>query len=151
MRLIFLQHSLCHAGFSFLLQLVSSFVLWKNNWLFLEIAVKQRYTLTWGRAAKISFTHYSRQLAETRAGYWFSGLVAKLCPGLAKLWTVAHQASLSLGFSRPEYWSGLPSPPPGVLPDPGIEPGTPASPALQANSLSLSHQGSHVLGPNLNY
>ena len=37
-------------------------------------------------------------------------------------WTVAHQAPLSMGFSRQEYWSGLPFPPPGDLPDPGIEP-----------------------------
>ena len=36
-------------------------------------------------------------------------------------WTVAHQAPLPMGFSRQEYWSGLPSPPPGDLPDPGIE------------------------------
>ena len=38
------------------------------------------------------------------------------------LWTVAHQAPLSLGFSRQEYWSGVLCPPPGDLPDPGIEP-----------------------------
>ena len=38
------------------------------------------------------------------------------------LWTVAHQAPLSMGFSRKEYWSVLPCPPPGDLPDPGIEP-----------------------------
>ena len=42
-------------------------------------------------------------------------------------------------FSRQEYWSGLPCPPPGDLPHPGIEPG---SPALQADSLLVSHQGS---------
>ena len=36
-------------------------------------------------------------------------------------WTVAHQAPLSMGFSRQEHWSGLPCPPPGCLPDPGIE------------------------------
>ena len=47
-------------------------------------------------------------------------------------WTVAHQAPLSMGFSRQEYWSGLPFPSPGDLPDPGIKPG---SPALQADSL----------------
>ena len=47
-------------------------------------------------------------------------------------WTVAGQAPLSLGFSRQEYWSGLPCPPPGDLPNPGIEP---RSPALQADSL----------------
>ena len=46
--------------------------------------------------------------------------------------TVAHQALLSLGFPRQEYWSGLPFPPPGDLPDLGIEP---RSPALQADSL----------------
>ena len=44
-------------------------------------------------------------------------------------WTVAYQASLSMGFSRQEYWSGLPFPSPGDLPDPGIEPGSPASEA----------------------
>ena len=54
-------------------------------------------------------------------------------------WTVPHQAPLSTGFTRWEYWSGLPVSFPGDLPDPGIEP---ASPALQANSLQLNHQGS---------
>ena len=47
-------------------------------------------------------------------------------------WTVAHQAPLSMEFSSQEYWSGFPFPSPGLLPDPGIEPG---SPALQADSL----------------
>ena len=46
------------------------------------------------------------------------------------LWTVAHQAPLSMGFSRQEYWSGLPFSSPGDLPDPGIEPATLMSPAL---------------------
>ena len=41
-------------------------------------------------------------------------------------WTVAHQAPLSMGFSRQEYWSGLPFPSPGDLPHPGIEPESPA-------------------------
>ena len=47
-------------------------------------------------------------------------------------WTVARQAPLSMEFSRQDYWNGLPFPSPGDLPDPGIEPG---SPALQADSL----------------
>ena len=47
-------------------------------------------------------------------------------------WTVACQAPLSMGFSRQKYWSGLPFPSPGDLPDPGIKPG---SPALQADAL----------------
>ena len=59
----------------------------------------------------------------------------------ATLRTVAHQAPLSMGFSRQEYWSGLPCPPPGD-PDPGIEPVSPVSSALQADSLPLSHWGS---------
>ena len=45
------------------------------------------------------------------------------------LWTVAHQAPLFMGFSMQEYWSGLPCPPPGDLPDPGIEPTSLMSPA----------------------
>ena len=53
-------------------------------------------------------------------------------------WTVAHQAPLSMGFSRQEYWSGLPFPSPGDLPNPGIEPG---SPALQADSLPTEPLG----------
>ena len=47
-------------------------------------------------------------------------------------WTIAHQAPPSMEFSRQEYWSELPFPSPGDLPDPGIEPG---SPALQADAL----------------
>ena len=47
-------------------------------------------------------------------------------------WTIARQAFLSIAFSRHEYWSGSPCPPPGGLPNPGIEPG---SPALQADSV----------------
>ena len=53
--------------------------------------------------------------------------------------TVIHQAPVSMGFTRQEYCSGLPCIPPGDLPDPGMEPG---SPALQADSLPLGHQGS---------
>ena len=45
------------------------------------------------------------------------------------------QAPLSMGFPRQEYWSGLPFPPPGDLPDPGIEPESPVSPAMQVDSL----------------
>ena len=48
----------------------------------------------------------------------------------ATLWTVAHQASLSIGFSRQGYWNGLPFPPPEDLPNPGIEPVSLMSPAL---------------------
>ena len=55
-------------------------------------------------------------------------------------WTIACQAHLSMEFSRQEYWNGLPFPSPGAVPNPGIEP---RSPALQANDLPSSHQGGH--------
>ena len=86
--------------------------------------------------------------------YWsflFTGiirLVAQSRVTLGNPRTVAHQALLSMGFPREEYWSGLSFPSPGDLPDPGIEPG---SPALQAESLlsapprkppHLTHSGS---------
>ena len=53
-------------------------------------------------------------------------------------WTVANQAPPSMGFSRQEYWSGLPFPSPGDLPNPGIKPG---SPALQADTLPSEPPG----------
>ena len=59
----------------------------------------------------------------------------------ATLRTVARQAPLSMGFSRQEYWSGLPCPPAGDLPIARIEPRSPVAPALQADSLLLNHQG----------
>ena len=60
------------------------------------------------------------------------GLVTKSCPTLATPRTVAHQAPLSVGFSRQEYWSEFLFPSPRDLPDPGIKAW---SPALQADSL----------------
>ena len=67
--------------------------------------------------------------------------VFSLC---ATPWTVACLAPLSVGFSRPEYWNGLPCPPPGYLPDPGIKPG---SPALQADYLLSEPPGIWTLNP----
>ena len=61
---------------------------------------------------------------------------------LQPLWTVACQAPLTMGFSRQEYWSRLPCPPPEDLPDPGIKPTSSVAPALQADSLPLTHLGS---------
>ena len=58
--------------------------------------------------------------------------IVQSCPTLCNPWTAGHQARLSMGFSRPEYWSGLPFPSPWDLPNPEIKPG---SPALQAASL----------------
>ena len=57
-------------------------------------------------------------------------------------WTVAHQASLSVGLSRPESWSGLPFPSPGNLSNPGIEP---RSPSLQVDSLPAEPEGKPIV------
>ena len=65
----------------------------------------------------------------------------QISPTLLTPWTVAHQASLSMEFSRQKYWSGLPCPPPGDLSDPEIKPRSPTlsielrSPALQVDFL----------------
>ena len=63
--------------------------------------------------------------------YGGGGLAAQLCVALMKPWTVAHQASLSLGFPRHEYWNVVPFPSPGDLFSPGIKP---MSPVLQTDS-----------------
>ena len=64
-------------------------------------------------------------------------------------WTVARQAPLSMGFSRPEYWSGLPSPSPGTLPDPGIEPRSLVAPALASRFFTTSVTWNTVASPKM--
>ena len=66
-------------------------------------------------------------------------LVTSVVRLFVTLWTVAHQAPLSIGFSRQEYWSGLPFPSPEELPNPGTEPWSLAS---WADSLPFELQGS---------
>ena len=65
----------------------------------------------------------------------------------ATQWALAHQAPLSMEFSRQEIWSGLPCPPPGDLPEPGIKPASPAVLAPQADSSLLSHLRSPITVP----
>ena len=69
-------------------------------------------------------------------------VLVSVMPDSATPWTIAHQGPLSMGFSRQEYWSRLPLPSPRDLPDPGIEPG---SPALQADSLPSEPLGKPLL------
>ena len=85
----------------------------------------------------LHFIHYLL-LEQKRSGG--GGLVTQSCPTLAAPWTVSHQAHLSMGFPRQEYWSRLPFPSPD-LPNPGIEP---SSPTLQADSLSTEPPGKQV-------
>ena len=67
-------------------------------------------------------TSLEELLGEKPDGDGCSGLVLKSCPTLPTPWTVAHQAPLSMGFPKQEYWSRLPFPSSGDLPNPGIEP-----------------------------
>ena len=77
-------------------------------------------------------------LSSDGGGGGGGGLVSKTCPTLVIPQAVVCQAPLSRGFPRQEYWSGLPFLSLGCLPDPGIEPG---SPALQADSLPTELRG----------
>ena len=61
-------------------------------------------------------------------------------------WTVAYQASPSMGFSRQEYWSGLPFPSPGDLPDPGIKP---RSPTVETDALTSEPPGKNIKGKHV--
>ena len=71
------------------------------------------------------------------------GLVAKSCPILVTPWAIPHQASLSMGFPRQEYWSGLQCPPLEDLPDPGTEL---ASPALAGGFFATEPPGKPLTG-----
>ena len=89
--------------------------------------ILQARTLEW---VAISFSNASK---------WKVKVKSLSCVRLfATTWSAAHQAPLSMGFSRQEYWSGVPFPSPGDLPNPGIKP---RSPALQADSLPSQPQG----------
>ena len=72
-------------------------------------------------------------------------MLTKSCRTLATPWTEAHQAPLSMGFPRQEYWNGLPFASPEDLPDPGIEPVFPVSSALQADSSPAESSGKSLV------
>ena len=95
-----------------------------------------------------------RQILEILPFYIFSVVEHKTCVLsrfihvwlLAILCTVVHQALLSMGFSRQEYWSGLPCPPPGDLSDPGMEPTSFMSLALAGEFFTSSATWEHKTG-----
>ena len=90
----------------------------------------------------IILPHYVSDFYITKFRSLFpcGGLVAKLSDSFVTSWTVVHKAPLSTGFPRQEYWSGLPFPSPGDIPDPGIEPQVSC---ISWQSLHrLNHQGS---------
>ena len=111
--------------FSFHLQsLIYSFVIWG----FLFVCLFLTRWLFWNCCLQFSDYHKFK--------------VKSVMSDSVATWTVAHQASPSMGFSRQEYWSGLPFPTPGDLPHPGIEPRSPAFRGGGQMLYPLSHQGS---------
>ena len=114
-------------------------------WSFLELGWLCRNIACWGLLPlpSISLTSHwiglsLRRYYDLGKGCSFHPRTVWFCVVLTRVrlcatpWTVACQSALSMGFSRQEYWSGLPFPPPGDLPHPGIEPG---SPSLWADAL----------------
>ena len=90
---------------------------------------------------------YSPPIAPSLQNHTSVDFMVKLVKLLSRVrlfatpWTVTYYAFLSMGFSRQEYWSGLPFPSPGDLPDPGIKPG---SPTLQADALTSEPPGKSI-------
>ena len=95
---------------------------------FTPIEIKTMFTQNPNINVHRSFTHNGQKL-HTNCGCALRHVSRRVWL-FATPWTVVHQAPLSVGVSRQEYWRGLPCPPPGDLPDPGIEPTFLMSPAL---------------------
>ena len=79
--------------------------------------------------AGFDLAHFSVHIRKSDKGVYVLSRFSRV-QFFVTLWTVARQVPLSMEFSRQEYWSGLPCPPPGDLPKPGIEPTSLMSPAL---------------------
>ena len=127
------------SGLSLFLASSNKLILWKEE---LCLILKETYNLS---SKSRSFQQWCRYYWCLFVFSWHSSHVwvhAKLlqsCSILcAMLGTVSRQAPLSMGFSRQEYWSGLPSPPPGDLPDPGIKPASLMSPVLAGRFFTTS-------------
>ena len=109
--------------------------LWKGSYFFLSVRTRNT------ERNRHTETH---SVSKTIGSYEQSGCApAQFHQFRPTLWTprtVAHQTPLSMGFSRQEYWSGLPWSPPGDLPNPEIESVSPESPALQVDSLQSHGQ-----------
>ena len=116
----------------------------------IPISILKRYFSLLSHVAKHMFIvtlAFSVVIVQTSTSPWcVYVLVGQVRPTLYDPGTVAHQAPLSLEFSRPECWSGLPFPSPEDLPDPGNKPG---SPALQADSLPSEPLGNNGLHWNV--
>ena len=94
-------------------------------------------------ATYLQYCNFINYKVKGETSSWLPLSASDACSGMSllcvTLWTAARQAALRMGFSRQEYWSGLPFPPPGDLPAPGTELGLLLLPTWQAGFLSLSH------------
>ena len=108
-----------------------------NKFSFSKVKVASAVKMQAGDVGRL-YSHWKDRASEVRK-CGAAGLVTQSCHKscLATPWPVARQTPLSMGFFRQEYWSGLPFPSPGDLPNPGIEPW---SPALQADCLPTKLQ-----------
>jgi len=119
-------------------------IIWESS-ILLKIVIQtgritdETHKTCWGKIANVLS---QKSVKLNRAYVWWSESESFSRFSWVRLfvtpWTVAHQAPLSMGFSRQEYWSGLPFPSPGDLPDPGIEP---RSPLLKLDSLPSEPPG----------
>ena len=100
--------------------------IWRTQWKICSIS--QSFSSSEALLGTHCSCHYSTEIScGVRAELWLHAcLYAQFCLTLWGLWTVACQAPLCMGFSRQEYWCGLPFAPPGDLSDPGIKPRSPA-------------------------
>ena len=116
---------------------------WQITWQKLSestlSANQSKDSSNWSSTQSRKSSQFSVRILKLSIGVIGVGFQCQLVKLLSRVqlfatpWTVAHQAPLSIGFSRQEYWSGLPFLSPGDLPNPGIEP---RSPALQADALT---------------
>ena len=125
---------------------------WPNLWLWLPLSLWIWLLMSQLLLLRTPFhlDAYNIMIHQT----WIPHPMSLHCAALSHVqlfatpWTVAHQAPLSTGFSRQEYWSGLPFPSPGDLPDPGIQPTSLASPALVGGFCTTeppAHKSIHIL------
>ena len=93
-----------------------------------RLSTHPRQVRLWQKLSEFCFTDNKRGVEDFPHVYAHVRVCLVSCS--ATRWTVAHQAALSVGFSRQDYWGGFPFPSPGDLPHPGIEPASPVPPAL---------------------
>ena len=122
--------------------LVNTFRVKALYYKYFEIARAPGSVRHWRREWRRAKPHLAHHFSRAKS-LWHASMLSRFTRVwlFATSWMVAHQAPLSMGFSRQEYGSGLPCLPPGDLPDPEIEPLSLTSPALQAGSLPLAPPG----------